>query len=131
MKTTLKKAMSGQLDITAAVEARWRQTPSRIRRISAPARVLINNQISSTHTVMEINGKDAPGLLYRITRTIADLGVQIQTASVSTYGDRVVDVFYVKDSFGLKIERESRIKVIRETLLKVLEDSDPANQVAA
>jgi [protein-PII] uridylyltransferase len=80
---------------------------------------------------MEINGKDAPGLLYRITRTIADLGVQIQTASVSTYGDRVVDVFYVKDSFGLKIERESRIKVIRETLLKVLEDSDPANQVAA
>jgi hypothetical protein len=42
-----------------------------------------------------------------------------------------VDVFYVKDSFGLKIERESRIKTIRETLLKVLEDSDPANQVAA
>ena len=131
MKSTLKKAMAGQLDITAAVEARWRQTPSRIRRISAPARVLINNQISSTHTVMEINGKDAPGLLYRITRTIAELGVQIQTASVSTYGDRVVDVFYVKDSFGLKIERESRIKTIRETLLKVLEDSDPANQVAA
>ena len=49
--------------------------------------------------------------------------------SVSTYGDRVVDVFYVKDSFGLKIERQSRIDKIRETLLKVLEDSDPANQV--
>jgi [protein-PII] uridylyltransferase len=50
---------------------------------------------------------------------------------VSTYGDRVVDVFYVKDSFGLKIERQSRMDNIRETLLKVLEDSDPANQVAA
>ena len=131
MKTALKKAMTGQMDIDHAMETRWQQTPQRIRRISAPARVLINNHISSTHSIIEINGKDAPGLLYRITHALAGLGIQIQLASVSTYGDRVVDVFYVKDSFGLKIERQSRMDNIRETLLKVLEDSDPANQVAA
>ncbi len=131
MKIALKKAMTGQMDIDSAMETRWQQTPKRIRQISAPARVLINNHISSTHSILEINGKDAPGLLYRITHALAGLGIQIQLASVSTYGDRVVDVFYVKDSFGLKIERQSRIDKIRETLLKVLEDSDPANQVAA
>jgi [protein-PII] uridylyltransferase len=131
MKTALKKAMTGQMDIDHAMETRWQQTPQRIRRISAPARVLINNHISPTHSIIEINGKDAPGLLYRITHALAGLGIQIQLASVSTYGDRVVDVFYVKDSFGLKIERQSRMDNIRETLLKVLEDSDPANQVAA
>ncbi|MGB2436167.1 MAG: [protein-PII] uridylyltransferase, partial [Candidatus Puniceispirillales bacterium] len=131
MKLALKKAMTGQMDIDSAMETRWQQTPKRIRQISAPARVLINNHISSTHSILEINGKDAPGLLYRITHALAGLGIQIQLASVSTYGDRVVDVFYVKDSFGLKIERQSRIDKIRETLLKVLEDSDPANQVAA
>ena len=131
LKTALKKAMTGQMDIDSAMETRWRQTPTRIRRISAPARVLINNHISSTHSILEINGKDAPGLLYRITHVLAGLGIQIQLASVSTYGDRVVDVFYVKDSFGLKIESQNRIDTIRQTLLKVLEDSDPANQVAA
>ena len=52
-----------------------------------------SNRISTTHTVIEINGRDFPGLLHWLTRTLADLGLQIQTATVSTYGERVVDVF--------------------------------------
>jgi [protein-PII] uridylyltransferase len=59
------------------------------------------------------------------------MGLQIQTASVSTYGDRVVDVFYVKDGFGLKITSETRLQAIQQALLEVLKTSDPANQVAA
>ena len=131
MRTGLKKALTGMLDLDDATDRRNRQTPSRIRRISAPARVLVNNNASNTHTIIEINGKDAPGLLYKVTRKMADLGLQIQTASVSTYGDRVVDVFYVKDGFGLKITSEQRMERIQKELLTVLEQSDPANQVAA
>lgn len=127
----LTKTLKGLLDIDEAVERRHRQTPSRIRRIAAPARVLVNNTASKNHTVIEINGKDAPGLLYRITRKMADLGVQIQMASVSTYGDRVVDVFYIKDGFGLKLTSESRIETLQRALLEVLRESDPANRVAA
>jgi len=131
IKEGLEKALTGMLDINAATDRRRRQTPARIRRISAPARVLLNNNASKTHTVIEINGKDAPGLLYMVTRKIAEMGLQIQTASVSTYGDRVVDVFYVKDGFGLKITSETRLKAIQRALLEVLKTSDPANQVAA
>ena len=131
LATNIEKSMLGNLDIDMAMRARWRATPARIRRIAAPSRVLINNQISPTHTVIEINGKDAPGLLYRLTRAFAEMGVQIQMASVSTYGNRVVDVFYVKDSFGLKLEAKARIKAVREVLLKVVEDSDPSKRVAA
>ena len=127
----LTKTLKGLLDIDEAVERRHRQTPSRIRRIAAPARVLINNNASKNHTVIEINGKDAPGLLYRITRKMADLGMQIQMASVSTYGDRVVDVFYIKDGFGLKLTSETRINTLQRELLEVLRESDPANRVAA
>ena len=76
--------------------------------------------------MIEINGKDAPGLLYRITRKMADLGMQIQMASVSTYGDRVVDVFYIKDGFGLKLTSETRINTLQRELLEVLRESDPA-----
>ena len=131
IRKQLDKALKGTIDIAAATERRNRQTPARIRRIAAPARVLINNNASKTHTVLEINGKDAPGLVYKITRCIAELGLQIQMASVSTYGDRVVDVFYVKDGFGLKITNEARLEKISKELYQVLCESDPANEVAA
>ena len=62
--------------------------------------------------------------LYDVTRKIAQLGLQINSASVSTYGDRAVDVFYVKDIFGLKIEAEKMIEKIRNSLLQVLKQSD-------
>ena len=82
-------------------------------------RVILSNKISSTHTVVEVNGRDFPGLVYRITRVLADLGLQIQTATVSTYGERVVDVFYVKDLYGLQVHNEARLEVIRSRLLGV------------
>ena len=119
------------LDITEATDRRRSQTPSRIRQIAAPARVLFSNQASTNHTVIEINGKDGPGLLHKLTSKMVELGLQIQMASVSTYGDRVVDVFYVKDGFGLKITSETRLDKIRQELLRVLQESDPANEVAA
>ena len=93
-----------------------------------PSRVILSNKISSTHTVIEINGRDFPGLLYQITKTIAELGLQIQSSSVSTYGERVVDVFYVKDLFGLQIHNEARLQTIKENLLTVF---DMANEVAS
>ena len=61
---------------------------------------------------------------------MAEMGLQIQTASVSTYGDRVVDVFYVKDGFGLKISSDARREKLQQELLEVLKNSDPANQVS-
>ena len=131
LRKGLEQALSGLLDIQAATDRRARQTPSRIRRITAPTRVLASNAASKTHTVLEINGKDAPGLLYKLTGRMAELGLQIQMASVSTYGNRVVDVFYVKDAFGLKIENEERLERIRRELAEVLEESDPAGVAAA
>lgn len=131
IKEALTQALTETLDIDGVIDQRHRRTPARIRQLVAPARVLINNNASATHTVVEINGKDAPGLLYKVTRKLADFSLQIQTASVSTYGDRVVDVFYVKDSFGLKISSETLLKNLQDDLLKVLQESDPANQVAA
>ena len=56
-----------------------------------------------------------------MTRALAYHGLQIHSATISTYGERLVDVFYVKDVFGLKIESESKKRDVREALLKLLE----------
>jgi [protein-PII] uridylyltransferase len=67
--------------------------------------------------VIEINGRDRPGLLYDVTSVLTKMGIQISSSHISTYGERVVDVFYVKDIFGLKIISESKLKQVRTLLL--------------
>ncbi len=85
-------------------------------------RVLINNTASRTHSVIEINGRDRPGLLFRITQVLTELGLQISSALVTTYGERAVDVFYVKDAFGMQVTHEGKVEQIRKALLQSLED---------
>ena len=94
-----------------------------------PPRVLIDNKASAEHTVIEVNGRDRPGLLYDMTRAVADLGLQISSAKISTYGERVVDVFYVRDAFGLKIEHQDKVEQVRERLLAAL--AEPEDRTAA
>ncbi|HTO85719.1 MAG TPA: ACT domain-containing protein, partial [Methylomirabilota bacterium] len=89
-------------------------------------RVLIDNNASATHTVIEVNGRDRPGLLYRLTSVLSDLKLQISSAKISTFGQRAVDAFYVKDQFGLKIEAEPRLKAIRSQLLGALDRAEAA-----
>jgi len=96
--------------------------PSRTRVFTVPPRVLIDNKASSTHTVVEVNGRDRPGLLYEVTRALTQLNLQISSAKISTYGEKVVDVFYVKDLFGHKIDHEKRLADIRERLAAALAD---------
>jgi len=99
---------------------------SRTRVFHVAPRVLINNTASRTHTVVEVNGRDRPGLLYELTRALTQLNLQIFSAKISTYGEKVVDVFYVKDLFGHKVEREERVKAIRERLTAALAEPETA-----
>ena len=87
---------------------------------TVPPRVLIDNNASNTLTVIEINGRDRPGLLYDVTQALTDGGLQISSAHISTFGERVVDVFYVKDVFGLKMESETKISAVRTSLLNAI-----------
>ena len=128
IRAILEKALRGEFRLEKALEARWAQIPLRVRQLPVPSRVMLSNKISTTHTVIEVNGRDFPGLLHKITDCLASCGLQIQTASVSTYGERVVDVFYVKDIFGLQIHNEGRLQHIRQRLLQIFES---ANEAAA
>jgi [protein-PII] uridylyltransferase len=73
---------------------------------------------------LEVNGRDRPGLLHDVTAAISEQGLQIASAHVTTYGVRAVDVFYVKDVFGLKVENDRKLAALREGLLKALATPD-------
>jgi [protein-PII] uridylyltransferase len=70
---------------------------------------------------VEIYTHDRPGLLYRITHKIFEMGLSIWMARISTKVDQVVDVFYVQDLSGAKLEDEETIHKIKEELVEELE----------
>ncbi|MCH7942726.1 MAG: [protein-PII] uridylyltransferase [Proteobacteria bacterium] len=115
-----------ELDPGPALAARRRRSSRASAVFTAAPRVLIDNNVSTRHTVIEVNGRDRPGLLHDVTPALSDLGVSIVTAHVSTFGERAVDVFYVKDAFGLKIEQPGKLAKIRDRLLEAL--ADPAKR---
>jgi len=94
--------------------------PSRTRVFTVAPRVLVDNKASASHTVVEVNGRDRPGLLFELTRALTGLNLQVSSAKISTYGEKVVDVFYVKNLFGHKVEHPAKLTEIRRTLESVL-----------
>ncbi|HEX3404145.1 MAG TPA: [protein-PII] uridylyltransferase [Acetobacteraceae bacterium] len=123
----IEQSLSGRLRLSAEIRRMSKMLlGQRMRAIHVPPRVVIDNHASNTHTVLEVNGRDRPGLLHDVTAAISEQGLQIASAHVTTYGVRAVDVFYVKDVFGLKVENERRLGVLRDALLGALANPDEA-----
>ena len=125
MSALIEQALSGRLRLTSEIKkAAQTLLGQRTRAMHVPPRVVVDNVASNTYTVLEVNGRDRPGLLHDVTAAISEQGMQIASAHVSTYGQRAVDVFYVKDVFGLKVENERRLAQLREALLIALASPD-------
>ena len=121
LSVLIEQALSGRLRLAAEIRKQNKtMLGQRLRAIHVPPRVVIDNHASNTHTVVEVNGRDRSGLLHDVTAAISEQGLQIASAHVSTYGQRAVDVFYVKDVFGLKVENERRLNQLREAILAAL-----------
>ena len=124
---TISFGLEGNFDIEKALNTKWEEIPARFRAVKAPTRIIVDNQTSESFTILDIKCKNAPGVLYKITKTLTSLGIQINTANVSTYGDRVVDIFYIKNAFGSKVDDERTIEKIKYSILKVLKQINLTN----
>jgi [protein-PII] uridylyltransferase len=119
----LERAIAGQLAIEARLAERAR-TYRRRRPLKAGSdgpTVRIDNDASSNATVVEVIARDRIGLLYRITKAIADLGLDIRHARVQTLGPDVVDSFYVRAGDG-KVTDPYHLSELERALLHA---SDP------
>ncbi len=120
LSATIERTLSGDLRPTQALAARASRLPRRTDVFKVEPLVLIDNNASRTRTVIEVNGRDRAGLLYDVTRALFDLNLSISSAHIETYGERAVDVFYVKDLYGLKITSATKLKAIEKRLLEAL-----------
>ena len=115
----IEGALTGRIRLTEEIR-KVRREPSRLRAVTVPPRVLMDNHASTSHSVIEVNARDRPGLLHDVTAAISEQGLQIASAHITTYGVRAVDVFYVKDVFGLKVENERKLASLRSAILGAL-----------
>ncbi len=87
-----------------------------------PTVVQVDNETSDQYTIIDVFADDRQGLLYAITRAIFDLGLSVHAARISTKLDQVVDVFYVTDQAGAKVNDPQWCEVMRETITTRIEE---------
>ena len=114
-RAMLRKAIEGRVSLDHRVADKRRHYPSPARDI--PLTVAVDNEASDVFTVIEIGAADRIGLLYDITRALAELELDVHLAKIATYADRVIDAFYVRDPLGRKLDEEARTKGI-ETVVR-------------
>ncbi len=122
VRTDIEQSLAGRL----ALEARLRDRARVYGRSRPPAaagssEVVVDNELSSRATVLEVHAPDAVGLLYRITRAMADLDLDINSAKVQTLGADVVDSFYVVEKDGQKITDDRHLGEIERAILASLQ----------
>ncbi|MBT5434767.1 MAG: [protein-PII] uridylyltransferase [Rhodospirillaceae bacterium] len=125
LKDTIRRVGASSLDLDAEVARRrhnWLRGPD----LPVTPRVLIDNNVSTKHSLVEVTARDRVGLLFDLAQALTDLGLSIVTARVATYGERAVDAFYVRNSFGLKITHKTQLTAIREGLLDTIARGETA-----
>ena len=122
IKDDMARAVAGRLSLHARLGERARTygTPRVSAAEPAHARVLFDNDAASAATVVEVRAADGVGVLYRITRALADCDLDIQSARVSTLGHEVVDSFYVCDDTGERITDPEHQREIERAVLSEL-----------
>jgi len=116
VEADLNRVLAGKLSLEARLADRARAYANSPRPPSAaPARVevAVDNEASDSATVIEVRAPDRIGTLYRITKALAELELDVRLAKVSSLGHEVVDAFYVVDQTGAKLTDEDHLREIQ------------------
>jgi len=122
--TRLAKSLAGAARGEPHGREPRRQDLGRAAAFSITTSVMLDNDASETSTVVEASGRDRPGLLAALARTLSDAGLEITSAHIDGYGERAVDAFYVVDESGAKVTDARKGNTLKAALLSALNDSE-------
>ena len=117
----IEDVLSGKSWLPEMIEKRTKpKRGSKAFRVKPRAEV--RNALSNRFSVIEVKGLDRPGLLSEITGAISDLSLDIASAHITTFGEKVIDTFYVTDLTGQKVDNPTRQENISKKLIEVMEE---------
>lgn len=114
----LRAVLTGEERVEALLARRAASRPA--AGVPGPPKIAIDNRLSDDYTVVEVKCPDRVGLLYLITATLAEQGLDIASARIATEIDQALDTFYVHDRKGPKIEDAEALERLREALREAL-----------
>ena len=118
LRQMISRTLRGEIVARDALKDRDK-IKKRERAFRVPTHISFDNTGSEIYTIIEVDTRDRPGLLHDLTRTLANSNVYIASAVIATFGEQVVDTFYVKDMVGLKYHAQDK----RDTLETKLRDA--------
>jgi [protein-PII] uridylyltransferase len=118
----IKKSLSGELSLDREISKKV--TKIRYEKtFKVSNKVNITNEFSNNSTVIEIEGRDRPGLLYQIANTLKETNINIKSAHIVTFGEKANDIFYITNLFGEKIYTPEKLLLIKSMLLSSMEEN--------
>ena len=115
LRRMIERTFAGEVVASDALQDRDRMK-KRERSFRVPTSITFDNEGSEIYTIIEVDTRDRPGLLYDLTRTLAEANIYIASAVIATFGVQVVDTFYVKDMFGLKLHSRAKQEALEKKL---------------
>ncbi len=119
----VRDALTKGVPIPPAQELRLRAV--KVKAFDHPTDVLIANDWSNRYTAIEISGLDRPGLFHDLARKLRELSLHVRSAQLATFGERVVDVFYVTDDDDNKIADPEAQQAIKDALRAAYDGETP------
>jgi [protein-PII] uridylyltransferase len=120
----LQEVLAGRVAVRDLIKSRRKEVLIRpiLTGTTPPIKVEFDNLVADTYTVLDVRTRDRLGLLYLISSTLSDLGVDLRSAKITTEAEQVVDVFYVTNKDGSKLLDEGRREKIRLALERALSE---------
>ncbi len=128
LEAMIRKTLGGEV-LAGQEMLRRDKLKKRERAFRHPTSIAFDNEGSDLYTIIEVDTRDRPGLLYDLARTLAEANIYIATAQIATYGAQAVDTFYVKDMFGLKIVAQPKLDFLERRLSEAIDQG--AHKAAA
>ncbi|WHO73155.1 [protein-PII] uridylyltransferase [Rhizobium sp. BT03] len=119
----IEDVLSGRKRLPEVIATRARNRKKN-KAFVIPPSVNITNSLSNKFTVIEVECLDRPGLLSEITAVLSDLSLDIQSARITTFGEKVIDTFYVTDLVGQKISGDSKRANITARMKAVMAEEE-------
>ncbi|MEP1205734.1 MAG: [protein-PII] uridylyltransferase [Rhizobiaceae bacterium] len=116
---TIQKVLTGKTRLSKLL-ADKAKPKRRSAAFKVEPSVMINNELSDKFTVIELEALDRPGLLSDVTDALADLSLDIASAHIATFGEKVIDSFYATDLVGFKITSPQKLAAIKRKLMAAL-----------
>ncbi len=119
LRKMISRTLRGEVVARDALKDRDK-IKKREQAFRVPTHITFDNTGSEIYTIIEVDTRDRPGLLFDLTRTLANNNVYIASAVIATFGEQVVDSFYVKDMIGLKYHSEAKRATLERKLREAI-----------